>query len=346
MLMGVVVGGLNRPIPATLGGFSIGFAFGLLGGILPTNQSQYLPSFIFAAVIVVLLLRPDGLFTRATRGGGAGMSQVRRIPELLAPLLLILATAWLGPRGLDLPPGVLPRHARQGRDRHRPVRLHRQLGRPLVRGRSASSLSARGRPEFSRCPPSQKRFTMPGLAHFLVTTTVGNVVSLALAAAVGAAAALVVGLPLMRLSGLAAGIATFAVLGITYNVLTYEQKIGPGLNAFSGVPQTTGIWQAAIGGLICATAAYVYQRTRFGRMLRATREDPVAATARDLDLPAAAARLHALRCSRGLRRRDLRPPAAAAGEGRVPRPHLHHARDARRGRRRGACSARSSARWR
>jgi branched-chain amino acid transport system permease protein len=66
VLMGVVVGGLNRPIPATLGGFSIGFAFGLLGGILPTNQSQYLPSFIFAAVIVVLLLRPDGLFTRST----------------------------------------------------------------------------------------------------------------------------------------------------------------------------------------------------------------------------------------------------------------------------------------
>src|SRR5213076_1623685 len=64
VLMGVVVGGLNRPIPATLGGFSIGFAFGLLGGVLPTNQSQYLPSFIFAAVIVVLLLRPNGLFTR------------------------------------------------------------------------------------------------------------------------------------------------------------------------------------------------------------------------------------------------------------------------------------------
>jgi branched-chain amino acid transport system permease protein len=66
VLMGVVLGGLNRPIPATLGGFTIGFAFGLLGGILSANQSQYLPSFIFAAVIVVLLVRPDGLFTRAT----------------------------------------------------------------------------------------------------------------------------------------------------------------------------------------------------------------------------------------------------------------------------------------
>ncbi len=65
VLAGVVVGGMNRPVPATLGGFSIGFATGLLGGALPTNQSQYIDSFIFAAVIVVLLVRPNGLFTTA-----------------------------------------------------------------------------------------------------------------------------------------------------------------------------------------------------------------------------------------------------------------------------------------
>jgi branched-chain amino acid transport system permease protein len=67
VLAGVVLGGLNRPIPATLGGFAIGFASGILGGALPTNQSQYLPTFLFAAVILVLLVRPNGLFTR---GGG------------------------------------------------------------------------------------------------------------------------------------------------------------------------------------------------------------------------------------------------------------------------------------
>jgi branched-chain amino acid transport system permease protein len=54
----------TRPIAATLGGFTIGFASGILGGALPTNQSQYLPSFLFGAVIIVLLLRPSGLFTR------------------------------------------------------------------------------------------------------------------------------------------------------------------------------------------------------------------------------------------------------------------------------------------
>jgi branched-chain amino acid transport system permease protein len=68
VLAGVVVGGMNRPIPATLGGFSIGFATGILSGVLPADRSQYLPSFLFAAVIVVLLVRPNGLFTR---GGGA-----------------------------------------------------------------------------------------------------------------------------------------------------------------------------------------------------------------------------------------------------------------------------------
>jgi branched-chain amino acid transport system permease protein len=65
VLAGVVLGGLYRLVPATLGGFAIGFASGLLGGALPTEKSQYLDSFLFAAVILVLLVRPAGLFTRA-----------------------------------------------------------------------------------------------------------------------------------------------------------------------------------------------------------------------------------------------------------------------------------------
>jgi branched-chain amino acid transport system permease protein len=57
VLAGVVVGGMTRLLPATLGG--------ILGGALPTNQSQYLPTFLFGLVILVLLIRPDGLFTRS-----------------------------------------------------------------------------------------------------------------------------------------------------------------------------------------------------------------------------------------------------------------------------------------
>jgi branched-chain amino acid transport system permease protein len=65
VLAGVVLGGMNRPVSATLGGFVIGFGSGLLGGALPTNQSQYVPTFLFAAVILVLLVRPAGLFARS-----------------------------------------------------------------------------------------------------------------------------------------------------------------------------------------------------------------------------------------------------------------------------------------
>jgi branched-chain amino acid transport system permease protein len=128
-------------------------------------------------------------------------------------------------------------------------------------------------------PAGEKSAIMPNLASFLRTTTVGNVPSLLLAALAGGVFALVVGLALMRLSGLAAGIATFGVLEITHNVLQYYEKIGPGLNTFSSVPESTGLLQASVGALIAIVVAFGYQRSRFGRMLRATREDSPAASA-------------------------------------------------------------------
>jgi branched-chain amino acid transport system permease protein len=128
-------------------------------------------------------------------------------------------------------------------------------------------------------PAAEKPAIMPSLLHVLRDRTVGNLSSLALAALVGGICALVVALPLMRLSGLAAGIATFAVLEITHNLLRYEERIGPGLNTFSSVPETTGLRQAALGALVVIVAAFAYGRSRFGRMLRATREDPAAALA-------------------------------------------------------------------
>jgi branched-chain amino acid transport system permease protein len=206
------------------------------------------------------------------------VSQVRRIPELLAPAVLVLATALLG---LEVSNYLQAYFLDTLVKVAIVVALYVFIGNSGVLSFGTISFVALGAwtAGVLTVPESQKRVTMPGLSHFLVTTNVGNYASLALAAGVGAAFALAVGLALMRLSGLAAGIATFAVLGITYNVLTYEQSIGPGLNAFSSVPQTTGMWQAAIAGLICVAVAYVYQRTRFGRLLRATREDHAAAAA-------------------------------------------------------------------
>ena len=66
------------------------------------------------------------------------------------------------------------------------------------------------------------------------------------------------------------------MLGITYNVISYWEKIGPGVTALALVPES-GIWTLMAGALITIAVAYAYQRSRPGRRLRATREDPQAA---------------------------------------------------------------------
>jgi branched-chain amino acid transport system permease protein len=72
VLVGVVVGGIDRLWTATLGGFTIGFAAGVINGALPTDKTVFLPSALFALVILVLLLRPAGLFAW---GGGAAAGE-------------------------------------------------------------------------------------------------------------------------------------------------------------------------------------------------------------------------------------------------------------------------------
>jgi branched-chain amino acid transport system permease protein len=126
-------------------------------------------------------------------------------------------------------------------------------------------------------PQETKTGILADLFPLLRDHTIGSVPSLLLAAGVGGAFAFVVGLPLMRLSGLAAGIATFAVLEITHNVLREWTKIGPGATTLPLVPETTGAAQATIGALVAIVVAFAYQRSRFGRLLRASREDAAAA---------------------------------------------------------------------
>ncbi|MDQ5821389.1 MAG: branched-chain amino acid ABC transporter permease [Actinomycetota bacterium] len=133
-------------------------------------------------------------------------------------------------------------------------------------------------------PLESKRGVLTELFPFLRDHSVGNVPSLVLGAVVGGALALVVGLPLMRLSGLAAGIATFAVLEITHNVLREWTRIGPGATTLSLVPETTGPLQATLGVIVAILVAFAYQRSRPGRLLRASREDPAAARGAGVDV--------------------------------------------------------------
>jgi branched-chain amino acid transport system permease protein len=208
---------------------------------------------------------------------------IRRLPELLGPAVLVLGAALLG---LGVSTSLQTYFLDTLVKVSIVVALYVFIGNSGVLSFGHIAFVALGvwTAGVLTVPEGQKDAIMPGLAHFLLHANVGNVASLALAAGVGLVFAFVVGLPLMRLSGLAAGIATFGVLEIVNNLLRYWQSVGPGLNAFSSVPQTTGIWQAAIGAFICIAAAYAYQRSRFGRQLRAAREDPAAASAAGISI--------------------------------------------------------------
>ena len=101
VLVGVVVGGMDRLLSATLGGFAIGFATSFLGYELasqgstsqtaaPFTSSVYLPSVIYVLVILVLLLRPAGLFARR------GQAAVERVSDACPG-----ARRFLGPAALS-----------------------------------------------------------------------------------------------------------------------------------------------------------------------------------------------------------------------------------------------------
>lgn len=103
-------------------------------------------------------------------------------------------------------------------------------------------------------------------------------------ATLAALVALIVGFPIMRLSGLAASIASLAVLGMFHTFYTNWPSWTMGAATLPGVPLYVNMW-VALGWLVAALfIAYVYQRSRFGLALRATREDEIAARAAGVDI--------------------------------------------------------------
>ena len=63
-----VIGGMGSLVGAVVGGFAVGAVSILLQTLLPSELRPFRDTFVFAFVIVILLVRPQGLmFTRAAR---------------------------------------------------------------------------------------------------------------------------------------------------------------------------------------------------------------------------------------------------------------------------------------
>lgn len=126
-------------------------------------------------------------------------------------------------------------------------------------------------------PPAQKAVMLPNLVGWLQAAEVSTIPAALLAAAAAGIFALVMGVALMRLSGLAAGIATLAMIQIVFTVARTWDDVTRGTGSMLGVPTNTTLTSALIWALAILVVTVVFQRSRIGLRLQASREDPHAA---------------------------------------------------------------------
>ena len=104
------------------------------------------------------------------------------------------------------------------------------------------------------------------------------------AATLAAVVAFIVGVPIMRLSGIAASIATLAVLGMFKTFYTNWDSWTMGAATMPGLPLYVDMWVALGWVVFTLFIAFVYQQSRFGLALRASREDEFAARASGINI--------------------------------------------------------------
>jgi branched-chain amino acid transport system permease protein len=127
--------------------------------------------------------------------------------------------------------------------------------------------------------PVFKQMMLQGLPDYVQTHQFDPAIALLGATLLSAIVALILGLAIMRLSGIAASIATFAFLMIINSIYSNWDSVTAGASSIIGIPVTVGPWIGLGFSLVSLLVAYCFQVSRYGLMLRAVREDEVAARA-------------------------------------------------------------------
>lgn len=129
------------------------------------------------------------------------------------------------------------------------------------------------------CCPMTREVFMPGLPTYLLTHSHHFLLAIFLAGLLTAAVAAIAGFALMRLSGIASSIGTFAFLMIVNTVYLRWSSWTSGASVVVGIPFLTTPWVGYGFAVITMLGAHVYSSSKFGLALRSTREDEVAAKA-------------------------------------------------------------------
>lgn len=129
------------------------------------------------------------------------------------------------------------------------------------------------------CCPYTREMFMPGLPSYLLNNTHHFIPAILLGGVLAALVALVAGFAIMRMSGIAASIGTFAFMMVLYSAYLRWSTWTSGASSVIGLPTTTTPWVGYIYAVIALAAAFLYSRSRWGLALRSSRDDEVAAKA-------------------------------------------------------------------
>lgn len=132
--------------------------------------------------------------------------------------------------------------------------------------------------------PTLKGFILPDLPPILSSLNMGPLGGVLVGAGAAALVASLVALPLTRLSGLAAGLASFAFLEIIHTTTRAAESVTGGSSGLSGLPITTTAMSASIAVAIACILTSLYQHSRWGLALRASRGDATAAASVGIDV--------------------------------------------------------------
>ncbi|MCB1445615.1 MAG: branched-chain amino acid ABC transporter permease [Rhizobiaceae bacterium] len=225
-------------------------------------------------------VQPTSMTMAASSGHGTGALRdiVRRSATLLILVALVLAIVLLAQLG-DI---VMQRRVIYGL-----VNLVAVVGLYIFMGNSGvlnfSNVAFMAIGAYTSAlltmPPMMKNTFLPDLPVWLAAAQVPSLAGAFAAGAVAGLVALVVGWPIMRLSGIGAAIATMSLLIICYIVLGNWNSLTGGQQSLMGLPAYVGLWTSGIWAMVAIFIAYVYQETRWAIALRASREDEVAARA-------------------------------------------------------------------
>lgn len=132
--------------------------------------------------------------------------------------------------------------------------------------------------------PIFKQMMLQGLPDYVQTHQFDAATALLGATLLPAIVALIFGVAIMRLSGIAASIATFAFLMIVNSIYSNWDAVTAGASSIIGIPVIVGPWIGLSFSLASLMVAYSFQVSRYGLMLRAAREDEVAARGSEVNV--------------------------------------------------------------